>query len=153
MMSVLMGRTKAVKLLLAAGADTTIPEQDGYTPMHGAGFQGRGSIAKLLINHGLNPSDMHKDGFTPIHRACWGMEKRHTATVRVLLEHGVSVGEQTRDGQEPYQLTRNEGTKKLLFEYARKAASASPDEDMVDMKVDDEEAARRIAELRKKGEL
>ena len=44
---------------LSAGADVTIPEKDGYTPMHGAGFQGRAEIAKVLIKHGLDPSDMH----------------------------------------------------------------------------------------------
>ena len=50
------------------GADTSIPEkvciltafltrgltilfQDGYTPMHGAGFQGRAEIAQMLIDH------------------------------------------------------------------------------------------------------
>ena len=49
-----------MKFLLEAKADTSIPEKDGYTPMHGAGFQGRAEIAKLLIAHGLNPSDRHK---------------------------------------------------------------------------------------------
>ena len=39
--------------------DTSIPEKDGYTPMHGAGFQGRAAIAKALIAHGLDPSDRH----------------------------------------------------------------------------------------------
>ena len=54
------GNLESVKFLLEAKADTSIPEKDGYTPMHGAGFQGRAEIAKLLIAHGLNPSDRHK---------------------------------------------------------------------------------------------
>ena len=109
MMSVLMGRTKAVKLRLASGADTTIPEQDGYTTMHGAGFQGRGSIGKLLINHGLNPSDMHKDGFTPIHRACWGRDVRHAETVRVFLEAGVPWDFAAKNGQTPLAMCKQRG--------------------------------------------
>ena len=36
------------------GADTTVPEKDGYTPMHGAGFQGRAEIAKILLDHGVD---------------------------------------------------------------------------------------------------
>ena len=44
----------AVEALLAAGADATIGEGDGYTPMHGAGFQGRAEVAKLLIAHGAS---------------------------------------------------------------------------------------------------
>ena len=54
------GNLESVRFLLDAKADTSIPEKDGYTPMHGAGFQGRAEIAKLLIAHGLNPSDKHK---------------------------------------------------------------------------------------------
>eukprot|EP00798_Chlamydomonas_sp_ICE-L_P002684 gene2684-12917_t len=40
MSATLGGSVDAVKLLLEQpGVDTTIPEKDGYTPMHGAGFQ------------------------------------------------------------------------------------------------------------------
>merc|ERR1739838_88517 len=58
MMSVLGGHYKLVKELLEMKADTSIPEKDGYTPMHGAGFQGRAEIAQMLINHGLDKSDL-----------------------------------------------------------------------------------------------
>ena len=40
MNAVLSGQTEVVKALLELGADHKIPEKDGYTPMHGAGFQG-----------------------------------------------------------------------------------------------------------------
>ena len=53
---------KAVRFLLDAGADTTIGEKDGYTPLHGAGFQGRATIARMLIDHGLDPKEKHSDG-------------------------------------------------------------------------------------------
>lgn len=39
MHAVLTGKLISVKVLLGHGADTTIGEKDGYTPMHGAGFQ------------------------------------------------------------------------------------------------------------------
>ena len=39
MFAVLSGKKRAAKLLLARGADTSIGEKDGYTPMHGAGYQ------------------------------------------------------------------------------------------------------------------
>ena len=90
MHAVLQGKAVAVEELLRQGADVTIGEKDGYTPMHGAGFQGRAQIAKALIAHGLDPNDTHRDGYSAIHRACWGREKRHTATVRVLLDAGVA---------------------------------------------------------------
>ena len=37
MHAVLGGKTEIVKFLLEKGADTSIAEKDGYTPMHGAG--------------------------------------------------------------------------------------------------------------------
>ena len=61
MHGVLQGKAKAVEKLIALGADLKVPEKDGYTPMHGAGFQGRAEVAKLLIAHGLDPSDVHSD--------------------------------------------------------------------------------------------
>ena len=93
MFAVLTGKPKAVKALLGKGASTTLGEKDGYTPLHGAGFQGRAEIAQLLIDHGLDISDRHADGHTPVHRACWGQDRRHTETVRVLLEAGVPFAE------------------------------------------------------------
>ena len=46
MNSVLTGCLPCVELLLGQeGVDAAIPEKDGYTPMHGAGFQGRPEIA------------------------------------------------------------------------------------------------------------
>lgn len=55
MHAVLMGKEHAVRALLAAGADTSISEKDGYTPCHGAGFQGRAAIMLQLIEAGLDP--------------------------------------------------------------------------------------------------
>jgi ankyrin repeat protein len=121
MFAVLSGNLEAVKVLMEAGADPTIGESQGYTPMHGAGFQGRAEIADLLINkYHLNPSDMHEDGFTPLHCACWGDEQRHTDTVRVLLDAGVHYNEFSRDGELCMDFTENEGTAALLIEYKRK---------------------------------
>lgn len=116
MNAVLSGNVNAVKVLLAANADVTIGEQDGYTPMHGAGFQGRAEIAKLLIAHGLNPSDRHSDGYTPLHRACWGGEPRHTETVRVLLQAGVSPHEKAANGGQPVMMAQGNPKTKLLLD-------------------------------------
>ena len=121
MNAVLSGNAMAVKILLAARADTSIGEKDGYTPMHGAGFQGRAEIASMLIKHGLDPSDMHRDGYTPLHRACWGGEKRHTDMVKVLLEAGVSPKEPSGSGQLPIDMVRgNPMTRQVLSEWLKK---------------------------------
>jgi len=120
MHAVLTGKPVAVGALLKLGADPTVAEQDGYTPMHGAGFQGRAAIATMLVAAGLDPSDRHRDGFTPLHRACWGGDARHTETVVVLLEAGVSPGEKSSDGKVCAQVTQNAGTLSALKAWQEK---------------------------------
>merc|ERR1719223_1217236 len=117
MFSVLSGNIEAVKILLEHGANTELGEQDGYTPMHGAGFQGRAEIAAILLDHGVPASSKHKDGFTPLHRACWGKEDRHADTVRVLLENGVSANEKSNAGTMCRDVTTNAATIAVLDEF------------------------------------
>jgi len=114
MQAVLHGKERSVAYLLKKGADASIPEKQGYTPMHGAGFQGRARIAKILYDHGLGLRDMHKDGNEPIHRACWGKEGRHTETVKFFLEHGVPVDEIFYKCMER---SENEDTKRMLVDW------------------------------------
>ena len=83
----------AVEALLAAGADVSIGEKDGYTPMHGAGFQGRAKVAKLLAAAGVDVNAVHADGYAPIHRACWGTQQRHAETVEAMLALGATLAD------------------------------------------------------------
>merc|ERR1711971_722395 len=123
MMAVLMGKEEVVRLLLKEPAvDASIPEKDGYTPFHGAGFQGRANIARMLIkdSRGLDPSDRHKDGFQPIHRACWGGEARHAETVKVLVEEGGVAWDSKGKGKTCLQITQNSKTKAWLREWGKR---------------------------------
>ena len=49
--AVLSGKQQAVETLLKLGANVDIPEKDGYTVAHAAGFQGRAEILKILAAH------------------------------------------------------------------------------------------------------
>ena len=124
MMSVLMGRVDLVRLLLAENVvDVTVGEKDGYTPFHGAGFQGRAEITKLLLkdDRKINPNQIHNDGFYPMHRACWGLEKRHTDTVAAFIESGkVTWDLKTSKGKTCMDITSNSGTKKWLKSWSTK---------------------------------
>eukprot|EP01006_Ploeotia_vitrea_P006657 TRINITY_DN14290_c0_g1_i1.p1 TRINITY_DN14290_c0_g1~~TRINITY_DN14290_c0_g1_i1.p1 ORF type:complete len:211 (+),score=23.78 TRINITY_DN14290_c0_g1_i1:25-633(+) len=89
MAAVLEGSEDMVDYLLQNNkVDASIGEENGYTPMHGAGFQGRANIARKLIEFGLDANPLHEDGYRPIHRACWGGTEQHTDTVKVFLEEG-----------------------------------------------------------------
>merc|ERR1712130_157357 len=103
---VFKGKKKCVQYLLKKGADTTIPEQDGYTVMHAAAFQGRPLIAQILIDHGIDPVDFHKDGYAPIHRACWGDRQGHVEVIEVFLKNGVKPDLRTKHGRKPIHLIK-----------------------------------------------
>ena len=120
MAACLGGFETSVKTLLELGADPSIGEKDGYTPVHGASFQGRPEVMQVLIDHGLDPNDMHKDGYAPIHRACWGQRESHTKTIEVLLNAGVSPVMPSKDGKTPAELSRNKETTALLQEWIAK---------------------------------
>ena len=55
MKAVLFGQTEIVKELLKLDeVDVTIGEKDGYTPMHGAGFQVIFKLLFLVLNESLS---------------------------------------------------------------------------------------------------
>lgn len=118
MRATLHGWSGIVTYLLDQGADVNIGEKDGYTPAHGAGFQGRAKIMAILRQHGVDIFSLaEKDGFAPFHRACWGREERHTETIRYMLEQGVDLN--LKGGPEQrtcFQMTPNQGTRALLIE-------------------------------------
>ena len=87
MASVLRGKINIVKHLLALGADTSIGEQQGYTPPHGAAFQGRPDVMKALIDAGLDVNEYHSDGYVPLHRVCWGSEQVSSSIQHITSQH------------------------------------------------------------------
>ena len=120
--SVLRGKPNIVDLLLEAGADASIPEKDGYTPPHGAAFQGRTAVLQVLQRYGVVPNDAwHADGYLPFHRACWGKTERHAAFVAYMLEQrlvdDVNVPAKS-NGRTCREMTKNPMTVQVLDLYS-----------------------------------
>lgn len=88
----LMGFAELADVLLKHDADLHLDLQGtGFTPIHGASFQGHPEIVKSLLAAGADANERHTDGFIAMHRACWGNTPKHTETVITFLEHGVDV--------------------------------------------------------------
>ena len=91
MAATLRGKLNIVKYLLESGADASIGERDGFTPPHGAAFQGRPDVMGALIAAGLDVNSYHeKDGFLPLHRTCWGREKVRLPTSVTIYNYFLS---------------------------------------------------------------
>jgi len=123
----LRGKLNILRFLIEKGADHTIPERSGYTPAHGAGFQGRADIMKILKEEAKIDvvNSLHEDGFVPLHRACWGNEERHAETVEYLLSIGEDVNRKgTGDKKETcLEMTKNPHTIAVLEKYGAKKAT------------------------------
>lgn len=148
--AVLRGYTDIVKFLLESSSssssssqqeerrgapaivlDVNVPEKDGYTPAHGAAFQGRADCMRVLVAAGVNVvDDYHPDGFAPLHRACWGREQRHTDTIQVLRDEiGVDIVKlPAKNGKRCEDMTTNTATLELLRETKEKSKVGSSDE-------------------------
>ena len=107
MAAVLRDKINIVRLLFKLGADHTIGERQGYTPVHGAAFQGRPDVMHFLNQVGLDVNHVHEDGFSPIHRACWGSEPKHTDTFKALVKMGTDPLLQSKDGKTCLDMTNN----------------------------------------------
>lgn len=137
MAAVLHGNFAIVDVLLAAGADATLGEKDGFTPLHGAAFQGRARIARALFKHGKAPNEMHKgDGNYPAHRATWGKESRYTDTLQVFLDNGVDPRLKNRDGKTLLESAMEAGNERTIA-LLRRALEETP---VKPAKADDEKA-------------
>ena len=84
-----LGQIDSVNVLLAAGADTTICDEEGSSCLHAA-IDGRCSKDTLqaLIDHGAHIDARRKDGANALLRACYTGQSE---SVRFLLEAGADV--------------------------------------------------------------
>ena len=107
MAACLHGHAECVLLLLEAGADPNIGEDQGYTCLHGAGFQGRASVIRAIASSRFSeivPNNAHEDGFSPVHRACWGRETRHSEALAAFFETGVPVNLLSKSNETPQMM-------------------------------------------------
>ena len=86
----------SVNVLLAAGADTTICDEEGFSCLHAA-IDGRCSKDTLqaLIDHGAHIDTTRKDGANALLRACYTGQSE---SVRFLLEAGADESIVTPNG-------------------------------------------------------
>jgi len=96
-----LGHTEIVKILLDAGADPTmVDDQMKATAAHKAGYHGRTETAKVLVDKAANKGlDLNAqgsyNGYTALHDAIWHC---HKETVEVLLKAQVRLDLKTYSG-------------------------------------------------------
>ena len=102
------GNVDCALLLVDYGADSTLKDRAGMTPLHHAVNGGHRNILDLLTKaHGFSSLNMKDNwGWTPLHRA---LINCHYQTAYTLLEYGCSVNEADRTGRTPLHVATSYG--------------------------------------------
>ena len=118
--SVLRGKANYVRKLLEHGADATIPEKDGYTPVHGASFHGHIDVHKVLVEFNVAEQTYHRDGYLPFHRSCFGKKKQHIEFIKFMVNSKqVDPWVPTKDGRTCRDMTVWAEAQKFLDQFPK----------------------------------
>mmetsp|Transcript_21604 Transcript_21604/g.52005 ORF Transcript_21604/g.52005 Transcript_21604/m.52005 type:complete len:288 (-) Transcript_21604:1661-2524(-) len=92
------GQREVARVLLELGADISVVDKWGMTPLHVASLQGHDDVALVLLEHGAKISAQDNYGEMPLHSASTG---GHEEAALVLLLHGADVSATDNDGETP----------------------------------------------------
>lgn len=80
------GDVLSAEVIIAAGAETDLPDDEGRRPLHEAASSGRLDMVKLLLKHGaLLDAPIAPFGYTALYLA---VQQSRYETVRYLIERG-----------------------------------------------------------------
>jgi ankyrin repeat protein len=99
-------RESCAMVILAAGADPTLADRGGHTPLHAAAYLGMPLLCSVLMARGADPNAKNKYGDTPLSRAAscgW------TQCMRRLVARGAMVNAVNNDKQSAMHIAAQGG--------------------------------------------
>ncbi len=93
---------KLIAQLLELGADPTLINHQGATPLHVAVWLGYDGIASTLLQYGAFVNARQKNGMTPLHVAM--MVPKRSAIISLLLHAGANPSAVNEDQKTPLQI-------------------------------------------------
>ncbi|KAK3238046.1 hypothetical protein CYMTET_51916 [Cymbomonas tetramitiformis] len=82
------GLLDVARLLLEAGADANVLNQDGFTPLIAAAEEGKPFVVSMLLQAGADVNRAGSAGQTAVYQAC---QEGHTSIVQMCIQHGADV--------------------------------------------------------------
>jgi ankyrin repeat protein len=87
-----------IRWLLRAGADVNAKDNDDWTPLHWACYQGHVQVVIELLGHAADSDAQDRSGWTPLHFACCNGQM---AVVIELLSGGANILAANNEGRLP----------------------------------------------------
>lgn len=103
----LTGKPELVKLLLARGANASVGDDEGVTPLQVAAVMAWLEAAQMLLDAGADVNAKDSQGWTPLHYAALASRKAKYFCLdltKMLLRYGADPGARDRDGNTPLHL-------------------------------------------------
>jgi ankyrin repeat protein len=97
--------------LIVLGANLDWQDEDDWTLLHWAAWNGQVKIAQMLIDAGANLNVQNEWEQTPLH---WAVKYGKVEIARMLIDAGARKDIRDNGGRLPYDLADNEELKKLL---------------------------------------
>ena len=103
-MALLNRQEPTALFLIKRGANVTIPNDNGRTPLHTAVVSGIGrATVEAILTRGVDVNPLDNAGVTPLHMA---VQTEQGDIAALLVEKGANVEAKTRDGLTPMDLAR-----------------------------------------------
>ncbi len=96
--------TKTVQVLLEAGADVDVKDEDGWTALMWAADRGYTNIVEALIKAGADVNAKDNDGYTALMKAAWC---GYTNVVEALIKAGADVNARSNVGYTAFSFAKD----------------------------------------------
>ncbi len=124
----LKGKTRAVKFLIARGADVNVADPSGDTPLHLAAGGGHADVADILLSKGADINALGEHyRYTPLNTALRAMEMRHGRVntrdvVRLLISRGADPNIRDVSKMTPLKIAERAGFKDIAADLRKHGA-------------------------------
>ena len=111
------GDLEMVRRLLDCGADVNAQDNDNWTPLYSAAWNGRLDLVQILLEHGATVNAPTRYGETSLYKAS---ENGYVDVVRLLLERGADPNISDSRGNTPSDVASRPEVIQLLSDYRAK---------------------------------